>query len=94
MSNINEVLETAEASIFIGLNELKKHNIHIGDRRTSVTLEPQVWAVLQDVAKEQGCTTHELCDFINERKSEDSSLASSIRVFLISYLNIKLKKGL
>lgn len=93
MTTIQEVLETAEASIFVSLNELKKRNVMIGGKRTSVTLEPQIWAILHDVAEEQKCTIHQLCSFINERKSEDSSLASAIRVFLISYLNIKVKKG-
>lgn len=93
MSKINEILETAEASIYVSLNELKKRNVFIQGKRTSVTLEPQVWSILQDVAKEQSCDVHELCTFIYERKSEDSSLSSAIRVFLISYLDIKNKKG-
>ena len=92
MSDLRQALETAEASIYVSLNELKKRNIFVGDKRTSVTLEPQVWSILHEVAEEQGCDVHELCTFIYERKGSDSSLASAIRVFLISYLNVKLKK--
>lgn len=92
MSGVHEDLEAAEASVFISFNELKKRNVFIGGRRTSVTLEPQVWSILQDVAELQKCTVHELCSFIYERKSSDSSLASAIRVFLLSYLHIIVKR--
>ncbi len=92
MSEIEHVLETAEASIFVSISELKKRNVFIGEKRTSVTLEPQVWSILHDVAEQQGCDVHELCAHINDRKADGTSLSSAIRVFLISYLNIKLKK--
>ena len=93
ISNINQALEMSEAAIFVSLNELKKRNLSVQGKRTSVTLEPQIWSVLHDVAEEQDCDIHELCTFIHERKTEDSSLASAIRVFLISYLNIQVRKG-
>lgn len=93
MSDISQFVETAEASLYIGLSELKKRNIQVKDKRTSVTLEPQVWAILHDVAEEMDCTIHDLCTFIQERKNPDSSLASAIRVFIMSYLHIKLKKA-
>lgn len=92
MSDFLHFLETAEASLYVSMSELKKRNIQIADKRTSVTLEPQVWVILHDVAEEKKCSIHELCSFINERKHPNSSLSSSIRVFLLSYLHIKLKK--
>lgn len=92
MVEINEALETAEASIYVSLSELKKRNIVINGNRTSVTLEPQVWVILHKVAEQQDCEIHDLCTFINERKNPDTSLASAIRVFLISYLDIQLSK--
>ncbi len=93
VQDIFHLLETAEASIFVSLNELKKYNVMIADKRTSVTLEPKVWSILNEVADDQGASIHELCSFIAERKSADSSLSSAIRVFLISYLHIKVSKG-
>lgn len=92
MANLSKLLETAEASILIRLNELKKRNVVIGEKRTSVTLEPLVWEILHEIANEQNCSIHELCTFINERKGSNSSLSSAIRVFLISYLYINYKK--
>ncbi|MGH1403681.1 MAG: ribbon-helix-helix domain-containing protein [Alphaproteobacteria bacterium] len=92
MSEIHQIVETAEASIYISLSELKKRNVFVKGKRTSVTLEPQVWNILHEVAEEQSCDVHELCSFIYDRKNPSSSLASAIRVFLISYLDIKVKK--
>lgn len=92
MSDIIEAIETSEASIFVSMNELKKRNVVINGKRTSVTLEPQVWSILHEISEDQGCDVHELCSFIHERKSLESSLASAVRVFLISYLHIQVKK--
>ncbi len=92
MSEIKQILETAEAGVFVSLNELTKQNVKIGKTRTSVSLEPQVWTILNEVAEENGYTVNELCSFIADRKTDSSSLSSAIRVFLISYLNIQVKK--
>lgn len=93
MSDTAHFHEFTEASLYISLNELKKRNIQIGEKRTSVTLEPQVWAIMHDIADEVECSVHDLCKFIEERKNPTSSLASAIRVFLISYLHIKMKRA-
>tara|TARA_B100001989_G_scaffold249166_1_gene223992 strand:+ start:5540 stop:5827 length:288 start_codon:yes stop_codon:yes gene_type:complete len=92
MGKVKKLLETAEASVFLKTNEIVKRNIRIGDTRTSVTLEPQVWNILKQVSEEHECNVHQLCEMINERKNPASSLASAIRVFLISYLQIKYSK--
>ncbi len=92
MQDFTKLLETVEASIYVRVNELKKQNITINGKRTSVTLEPQIWDILKEIAEEQNNTIHELCSFIFDRKSEDSSLSSAIRVFLISYLYVVNKR--
>ena len=65
----------------------------INGKRTSISLEPLVWDILHDVAEGQDCSVHELCSFIDSRKEEGANLSSAIRVFLLSYLYIKNKKG-
>ena len=92
MKDFQKFLGTSEASLFLRLNKLVKRNITINGKRTSVTMEPQVWQILHDIAAEQNCTIHDLCTMIHERKSENSNLASAIRVFLISYLYINIKR--
>jgi len=86
-----KVIEAAEASIFIRLSKLKKRNIHVGEKKTSVTLEPLVWELLHNIAEEQNFSVHELCTFINDRKNGDASLASALRVFVMAYMNIQIK---
>ena len=87
-----KINKTVEASIFIKLNILKKYNIFVNDKKTSVTLEPLVWELLHAIATEQKCHIHDLCSFISERKHPDASLASAIRVFIMAYQNIGLKE--
>lgn len=88
MLNFNKDLETVEASLSVKLNSMKKYNVVLGDKRTSITLEPIVWEVLHDVADRQESSVHELCSFINSRKKPGANLSSAIRVFLIAYLFI------
>lgn len=91
---LNKFLETAEATIFLRSNSLKIRKIKIGDKYTSVRLEPQVWRILKEVADEHGCTVNDLCQMVYERKGDKSSLTSAIRTFLISYLHIQNKRDL
>lgn len=86
----SQLKEVAEASIFIRFSKLKKRNIAVGDKKTSVTLEPLVWELLHQIAEEQKCHVNDLCAFIADRKHKDASLASAIRIFIISYMNIQL----
>lgn len=92
MRDFYKDIETVEASLSVKLNEMKKYNVSIGDRRTSVTLEPIIWDVLNALAAEQGCTVNELCTFIDSRNKKGGNLSSAIRVFLIAYLFIKHKE--
>ena len=93
MHNVKKTLGTAEACVFIRTNELKKRNIIVNGQRTTVTLEPQLWKILHDVADEHECEIHDLCSMIAQQKSADSSLASAIRVFLVSFLYIRGKRS-
>lgn len=93
MGDFAKHIQTVEASLNVKLNTMKKYNVVIGDLRTSVTLEPMTWEILHDIAEAQDCTVHDLCGFIYKRKADDSSLASAIRVFLLSYLFIHYKQG-
>ena len=92
MDNFDKHIETVEASLSVKLNMMKRYNIVIADKRTSITLEPIVWEVLHDIAERQECNIHELCTFIDSRKKDGANLSSAIRVFLIAYLFIKDKE--
>jgi predicted DNA-binding ribbon-helix-helix protein len=64
---------------------LRTRNVRIGDRRTSVRLEPAFWQVLEKVAKKEGLTNHALCTKIDEW-NEALSLTAAMRVFLLAYI--------
>jgi predicted DNA-binding ribbon-helix-helix protein len=90
----SKLTNIAESAIFIKLSKLKKRNIVVQSKKTSVTLEPLVWEILHEIADEKACHVNDLCDFINARKHREASLASAIRIFIMAYMNIQLlEKG-
>ena len=64
-------------------NRLRK-NVFVGPRRTSVSLEIQVWDALDDVCFREEVTLDEICSDINRRRLI-SSMSYSLRMFLIIY---------
>lgn len=61
------------------------HSIVIDGKRTSMRMEPQLWAALGEVAEYKGMTKNELCTKIAVAKETDMGLTSAIRVFLILF---------
>lgn len=64
---------------------LVSKNITIRGHRTSVRLEPEMWASLKDIAQREGTTIHHICSLISLRKLDETSLTAAIRVFLVLY---------
>lgn len=61
---------------------------------TSVSLEPEFWEALQDIAKTQGCSLRKLVLQIDEERlkapfkegeASYKNLSSSIRVYILNY---------
>ena len=84
-------LEIVEASLAIPSNELKRYNIVINKKRTSVTLEPRVWETFQNIAEAENTKVNDLCQLIATRRGHAKNMSSAIRVFLIAYLDARLK---
>ena len=59
-------------------------NIWIGSHRTSVRLEPAMWAALNDIAVERGKTVHDVILEIN-RGHKGINLTAAIRVYIVEY---------
>jgi predicted DNA-binding ribbon-helix-helix protein len=57
---------------------------NIGDRRTSLRLEPIMWDALADIARREGMSLHDVCAMVEERR-QASSLTAAIRVFVLAY---------
>lgn len=64
---------------------LVSRNITVLGRRTSVRLEPEMWAALRDIARREKCRIHDICSLIQIRKNPRTSLTAAIRVFLMLY---------
>ena len=68
-----------------GSSTLVSRNITVRGRRTSVRLEPEMWAALKDIAKREECSIHDVCSLISIGKNANTSLTAAIRVFLMLY---------
>jgi predicted DNA-binding ribbon-helix-helix protein len=67
-------------------NRLRK-NVMIGDRRTSVSLEDQVWDGLTEICRREEVSIDTLCTEIEARRV-GSSMSSALRVFLMTYFRM------
>lgn len=63
---------------------LINRNVFIGERRTSLRLEPAMWDALAEICRREDMSLHEVCRQIDERR-QASSLTAAIRVFILSY---------
>ena len=60
-------------------------NIVVDGHRTSVRLEPEMWAALKEVANCEDCTVNELASLIKRRKKASQNFTSAIRVYLMMH---------
>lgn len=68
-----------------GRSTLVSRNITVLGRRTSVRLEPEMWAALYDISRREGTNIHNICSLVELRKVKESTLTAAIRVFLLLY---------
>lgn len=64
---------------------LVSRNITVNGRRTSVRLEPEMWAAMREISRREECSIHDICSLIAMRKNDQTSLTAAIRVFLMLY---------
>ncbi len=67
------------------VSTLVSRNITVQGHRTSVRLEPEMWAALRDIARRERCRIHDLCSLIQTHKNSRTTLTAAIRVFLMLY---------
>ena len=68
-----------------GNNGLVIRNVTIKGRRTSIRLERRIWDALAEICRREFCTPDDFCSAVAERKTQGSSLTSSIRVEILDY---------
>lgn len=64
---------------------LQSHNVRIHRRRTSIRLEPAMWAALNEIAAAEKCSIHDLCGAVHDLKDRNQSFTAALRVFLMEY---------
>jgi len=65
---------------------LEKHSISIRGHRTSYSLEPEFYAELQRIAKQQQKPLAKMITELDEARSPQSNLSSTLRVFVLEDL--------
>lgn len=59
-------------------------NVTVNGRRTSLRMEPLLWASLREIAERESMTINRICSEIDQRRGH-ANLTAALRVFIISY---------
>ena len=62
-----------------------KHSLTLRGHRASVTLEPDFWQALRDIATSKDISINVLAAQIDESREADIGLASAIRVYVLRH---------
>ena len=69
---------------------MEKRSVTISKHKTSVSLEPEYWDIIDNISIEKGLSISGVIELIDKEKN-GNNLASEIRVYALNYL-IKLSK--
>ena len=64
---------------------LISRNVTVIGRRTSIRLEPEMWRALNDIAHIESCAIHDICSLVYRCNTQEKSVTSAIRVFIMLY---------
>ena len=64
---------------------LIKKSLTLRGHKTSLALEEEFWAAINDIARRENRSARELVAAVDEMRNEDSSLASSIRIHVLRW---------
>ena len=62
-------------------------NITVGNLRTSLRLEPEIWEALDEICAREGLTFHQLCTLVDDYR-RGNSRTSAVRVFTVTYFRM------
>ena len=63
---------------------LIRRNVSIHGHRTSLRLEGEIWAALEEICRLEGLSSHQLCALIDNRW-RSANRTSAIRAFIVGY---------
>ncbi len=67
---------------------IQKRSVIIAGHRTSVSLEPEFWAALKDIAQHRGLSINELVTEVDGQRR--GNLSSALRVYVLTFLQARL----
>ncbi len=67
---------------------IRKHSVIIAGHRSSVSLEPEFWAALKEIAARRGVSINDLVTEIDKQRRDN--LSSALRVFVLTTLQRQL----
>jgi len=67
-------------------------NVRIGDRRTSIRLEPEMWEALGEICLSTGKDLNEICTEVYRANAGRSNFTSGLRVFIVEYYRSQARK--
>ena len=70
--------------------EMMHANVHIGEFRTSISLDPVVWEAVCDIAAHQGKTETQLITEIN-RSRGTVGLSAAIRRYIVEFYRARVE---
>lgn len=68
----------------VAASPLVTRNVNLGNRRTSVRLEPDLWEALREIASREQRSVHEICTDI-DRTRGGTRLTSAMRIYIVNY---------
>ncbi len=74
----------AAAAVARASSTLVSHNVTVAGHRTSIRLEPAMWAALRDICERERTDINKIVTAVGTGRSE-SSLTAAIRVHVLSY---------
>jgi len=81
-STLPEALAAVEA---IRTDASPCRNIRIHGRRTSIRLDDHMWDALNEITQLEGCTVHDICAMVHDKKEKSVGFTAALRVFLLHY---------
>ncbi len=70
-------------------SRIRKHSVVIASHRTSVSLEPEFWDALKEMAAARGVSVNELVARIDEKRA--GNLSSALRLAVLDYFRARAK---
>ena len=63
---------------------MKKRSLTLAGHRTSVAMEPEFWAAVDDIAKAKGLSVNQFIEQIDEQR-DNNNLSSAVRLTVLAW---------